>query len=201
MLRGVERIVAVIIGGVAIYLGFRLFFSLPQDTDNEGRILLPGGISIYLSRLGPGTFFALFGIIVVTVSFVYPVQYQKWESPSDRGSDRGYSISAFEGQDRSIPSDTDLAQLRQDISDLHDALLVLSDDNPDQLELKQIRRRLEIRLDQLKLGLLRLHWRPTWGKFEAFRDWCKDADPNKRIESEEFREPAELFFHGQEETQ
>lgn len=60
ILRMVKRIAIVLIGGVAIYLGYRLFFHLPFVRDHEGQVELPG-VKIALSRVGPGVFFAAFG--------------------------------------------------------------------------------------------------------------------------------------------
>src|SRR5574341_1112697 len=70
-LRALERIIAVLIGGLAIYLGYQLFIHLPTQMNSEGKIVLPGDISVYLSRVGPGAFFALFGTIVVAASFYF----------------------------------------------------------------------------------------------------------------------------------
>jgi hypothetical protein len=37
---------------------------------------LPGNISIYLSRVGPGVFFALFGAAVIALSLHHAIQYK-----------------------------------------------------------------------------------------------------------------------------
>lgn len=42
ILRMVERITAVLIGGLGIYFGYRLFFHLPFEHDHEGQLELPG---------------------------------------------------------------------------------------------------------------------------------------------------------------
>ena len=63
--RALERILAVVIAGISIYLGYRLFLKLPDKTDSEGKFILPGNISIYISRVGPGVFFALFGAAIL----------------------------------------------------------------------------------------------------------------------------------------
>ena len=36
-LRAFERILATLIGGLAIYLGYRLFVQVPSERDGEGR--------------------------------------------------------------------------------------------------------------------------------------------------------------------
>lgn len=75
-LRMVERITAVLIGGLSIYLGYRLFFHLPFVHDNEGQIEMPG-VKIVLSRIGPGVFFAAFGAMVLVYSFGHPISYER----------------------------------------------------------------------------------------------------------------------------
>jgi hypothetical protein len=77
MLRSLERITSVLIGGLSIYLGFRLFLEIPQRSESEGKFVLPGGISVYLTRVGPGVFFALFGAVIVATSFHQAITYKE----------------------------------------------------------------------------------------------------------------------------
>ena len=75
--RAVERLIAVLIGGGSIYLGYRLFMALPElSADGEGKFELPGGVSIYVSRVGPGIFFALFGTALVGLAFINVLTWQ-----------------------------------------------------------------------------------------------------------------------------
>ncbi|WP_201496661.1 hypothetical protein [Rubrivivax sp. A210] len=61
-LRELERLLVVGGGILSIFFGYRLFIALPAlEASGSGRLLLPGGVSIFLSRIGPGVFFALFG--------------------------------------------------------------------------------------------------------------------------------------------
>jgi branched-subunit amino acid transport protein len=77
--RAGERILLVLVGALAIYLGYSLFRHIPNATRGshlgEGKIELPGGVSIFLTRIGPGVFFALFGIAVIGYSVTKPVQF------------------------------------------------------------------------------------------------------------------------------
>lgn len=77
--RAGERILLVLVGALAIYLGYSLFRHIPNVTRGaqlgEGKIELPGGVSIFLTRIGPGVFFALFGIAVIGYSVTKPVQF------------------------------------------------------------------------------------------------------------------------------
>lgn len=67
-LRQTERLLIVFGGILAIVLGYRLFMNLPLLERGAGKIQLPGGISIFLTRIGPGVFFALFGTGVLGYS-------------------------------------------------------------------------------------------------------------------------------------
>ena len=51
-LRAVERILAVLIGGLCIYLGYRLFGAVPEQTNGEGRISFAAHASVYVNRVG-----------------------------------------------------------------------------------------------------------------------------------------------------
>src|ERR1700719_1192457 len=68
-----ERIIGVLIGGMCVYLGYSLFKKIPNKTNSSGKLILPGGVSIWLSRVGPGTFFALFGAAIVITAFTQGV--------------------------------------------------------------------------------------------------------------------------------
>jgi len=65
--RHLERLLIVIAGGLSIVLGYRMFLAIPRPdkAEGEGKVELPGGISIYVTRVGPGVFFALFGAIIL----------------------------------------------------------------------------------------------------------------------------------------
>ena len=77
--RATERILVVLVGALAIYLGYRLFQLIPMArkgaNQGEGRIELPGGVSIFLTRIGPGIFFALFGAGVIAYAATKPIEF------------------------------------------------------------------------------------------------------------------------------
>lgn len=86
--RSIERIVAVAIGVASIYLGYRLFVAVPLHRESEGKVVLPGDISIYLSKIGPGAFFALVGAIIVAVSFQQTIMYREGLGTSPEASEQ-----------------------------------------------------------------------------------------------------------------
>jgi hypothetical protein len=65
--RHLERLLIVVAGGLSIYLGYRMFLAIPRAAaeTGEGKLELPGGVSIYVTRVGPGVFFALFGAVIL----------------------------------------------------------------------------------------------------------------------------------------
>ena len=73
--RATERILLVLVGALAVYLGYSLFLHIPTANRSEGKIDLPGGVSIFLTRIGPGVFFALFGVAVIGYSVTRPIQF------------------------------------------------------------------------------------------------------------------------------
>ncbi|MCW8887030.1 MAG: hypothetical protein OQK12_17530, partial [Motiliproteus sp.] len=76
--RAAERLIALLIAAGSIYLGYQLFWSLKEfKQDGEGKLELPGGISIFVSRVGPGVFFALFGTAMVGFTVTQPLSVQQ----------------------------------------------------------------------------------------------------------------------------
>jgi hypothetical protein len=76
LLRFFERITVVLISGMAIYLGFRLFLAVPELKDSDGKVELPWNISVVTTRVGPGVFFALFGIAAVSLALYRLLEMQ-----------------------------------------------------------------------------------------------------------------------------
>lgn len=75
-----ERLLVIVAGIAAIWIGYRLFALMPSRRDGESKIELPGGVSILLSRVGPGTLFALFGAGLIAYSAASPVKYERSEN-------------------------------------------------------------------------------------------------------------------------
>jgi hypothetical protein len=103
VLRMAERITAVLIGGISIYFGYRLFFHLPLDTNHEGKLELPG-IKIVLSRVGPGVFFAAFGSAVLYFSLTSPVSFSTGPvTGSVAQLDPASTVASFQGAGNAPP--------------------------------------------------------------------------------------------------
>src|SRR5690349_7395409 len=93
-LRLSERILDIFIGGISIYLGYRLFFKISAKTDSTGKIMLPGNISIYLTRVGRSVLFALFGAMVVAQSLHSAIHYAEGATSAPERTSRVESLTA-----------------------------------------------------------------------------------------------------------
>ena len=189
ILRSIERIVAVLIGGLSIYLGFRLFLAIPERTESAGKVVLPGGISIYLTRIGPGAFFALFGSIVVATSFHQAISYhensqsartqkivvaQDVRSEPSQAAESAAASRSYTGFGGTAAG-RDLLLLRiqtaRDIQFLNTALRqnLRTDLSP------QRRADIDTAIPRLKLALLWSVWDPAWGDFARFKEWLDNG--------------------------
>lgn len=169
LIRGLERIACVIFGGLAIYLGYRLFLALPEHGDSEGRFEGPGGISIYVSRVGPGVFFALFGAFVLYTSLRAAVQYEAGVAPSDEVST--VSLVRYQG----VADEYDTAGRRAALGGIAldfrrlDVALGLLPESLGDLERADV----DMALRNIKLRALETVWdSDAWGEFAAFQMWA-----------------------------
>ena len=78
--RHLERLLIVVAGGLSIYLGYRMFLAIPRAPKGaetgEGKLELPGGVSIYVTRVGPGVFFALFGAVILGLGLHHGLTFE-----------------------------------------------------------------------------------------------------------------------------
>jgi len=185
-LRMFERLLGVGIGGMSIYLGYRLFLALPNVRDASGEFRLPMDIRIILGRVGPGTFFALFGAAVVALSFHMPVRIDTAASPPTQ---------SFSGLGSQPPSEGGAAQradaralLRRDMAELNTLADKLRPDlaEPDRTEVVSLVRR-------VKLKLLHPVWESHWGDPAVFADWTASGSTET---PGGLTEPAALFRYG-----
>src|ERR1043165_6589997 len=93
ILVSVQRILAICVGAFLCYLGYRLFVHDPTKENSAGKITLPGGAAIYLTRVGPGVFFSLFGTAIMIVFFQSPMRYEERASMYPLRSDT--SLTTF----------------------------------------------------------------------------------------------------------
>jgi hypothetical protein len=202
ILRAIERILAVLIGGLSVYLGYSLFLHLPEQTDSAGKIILPGNISIYLSRVGPGVFFALFGVVVVALSLHKAIIYSEpANSVPTTESDTtlthqqtmvryysGLGESETKGERQALQRSRML--LRRNLFFLNTLPTVLRADlsNDQQAEIN-------LTLPKIKLALMKPVWDQNWGDYIEFEKWALEGDEDSPPQG--FENPAEYFHYGQ----
>lgn len=202
ILRALERILAVLVGGLSVYLGYRLFIKLPERMDSEGKVVLPGNISVYMSRVGPGAFFALFGAIVVALSFYYSITYTETTAAGKAPEQPGVQVSQERSKVYSGLGKTDTrgerqalesarALLRRDMFILNTLPSALrADIGPDR------RVDIELAISRIKLALMKTVWDRDWGDPVKFEEWALKGATG--FPPEALKEAVSYYRHGLE---
>ena len=165
-LRVIERVLAVVVGGMSVYLGYRLFIKLPEQMDSSGKVVLPGGISVFVSRIGPGVFFSLFGAAVVVVSLQQGLELNLANKASvtaeltEKTADLRVRYMGGSGNSDSAKRDAVRAEARRTIAELNKLPTVLASDVP-------ASRRTDVAqaVRDSKLALMGMVWGADWGDF------------------------------------
>ena len=195
LIRAIERLIGILLGGLAIYLGYRLFMNIPQATESSAEADFSGKLKIILTRIGPGVFFALFGAGIVWASYHYQVS--------------AGSITEMAAQLNSIKQDS----VRQTVKQIaYNGLGANEDNSPNHEEQAgPVRRTLRV-LNQLptllppnrqpqnfdmalrasKLSVIHSIWLPDkWGDYTGFDAWINKGSLPPVPSS--FEEPYELY--------
>jgi hypothetical protein len=173
--RAAEHLLAAVIGVFSIYLGYRLFLNLPHRREGEAKVALPGDVSIFVSRIGPGIFFAVFGSALVAYGVSRPVDYREALSglsatatpaaASGAGSKQVQYSGMMPGApmaSAAVPRDQvvrGLAGLAVDVGKLAPG---------------SQRNEREIALREARVAMMEQAWRAEWGDRDAFRRWVYD---------------------------
>jgi hypothetical protein len=172
--------IAVIIGGFAIYLGYKLFMHLPTQTNSEGKVVLPGNISVYLSRVGPGAFFALFGTIVLTASFYFQFKFPggAMVAAEPKSSETVFSyLIATEGIGDQQALESARSRVIKDLRTLNRLNTRLNSAVQGDRVLMNENERTDLMLTfpKIKLALLFTVWGKDWGDYASFAKWVKSG--------------------------
>lgn len=180
-LRHIERLLAVLIGGLSIYLGYRLFLRVPDRYEGESQFKA-WDISIFMSRIGPGIFFALFGATVVGLSFYHAVTVERVQQADTatsadvpaRQAERysGMGAPTTEADRRADAR----ALLRRDIAILNTLNPKLRADLAE-----QDRTQVELAIPRIKFTLMQPVWpahAPGWGDPARFEAWLNADAPD-----------------------
>jgi hypothetical protein len=195
LVRMIERVADVIIGGIAIYLGYSLFLRLPRVKASNGEFVLPGNVSIYLSRIGPGIFFALFGTAVVLLSLYMQVTIDERIAGvyADDTAPISVSISGVtEDADGQTSFAAARAAMRLDMAILNQLPNKLDPD----LE-ERAKRDILLALPRIKLAMMESIWDENeWGDRVLFRQAFESGEIVCPAEST--GKAAEFFCYGTE---
>lgn len=178
-----ERLLIVLGGILSVLLGYRLFMNLPMLERGGGKIQLPGGISIFLTRIGPGVFFALFGTGVLGYAMHQSVTVTGGAAPARAPATANASASsgpiAYSG---AVPNrtsaDTEQRQAeRNGVVGTIRALRALEAAVESSLQ-GQARVSAMIGLDDAKARLMGSVWdERDWGPRAAFEAWRNAGMP------------------------
>jgi hypothetical protein len=174
LLRFLERLISVVIGGMAIYLGYRLFLSLPDYRDSAGKFILPLNTSVVVSRVGPGVFFALFGIVAVAISLYQPLEVN--------GEHGRIHYAAYAATNSGETKADGRALLRREMAVLN---IIPKHLNP-QLSPSD-HKDIEQGLRRVKLALMKPFWGEVnegFGEFAKFEEWvmAEESSPPPAME-------------------
>lgn len=165
LLRMAERLLAVGIGGVSIYLGFRLFIAMPQLAVGDADIKLPGGISILVSRVGPGVFFSLFGAVIVSLALYLQIKLPLAED----GGPVVLAVRGGDGDQARLAAER--GEVERTAADLEQVTQLLA---PDADQFARIDALNAIR--DARIALVESVWGSDWGEdVEAFRAWAQSG--------------------------
>ena len=191
ILRGAERILVDLGGALAVYLGYQLFLRMPSRERGEGKFELPGGISIYVSRVGPGVFFSLFGATILGLSLIHGVSQDSTRSvPAGMPAAQLAAAAApgtvvesthYAGATATAPSvdplqaDAERDAVMLAIRNINRVPAALRTELPaaQRVDIEQA-------IAAMKLRLLKSVWDPDqWGDFVPFRRWVDqgESDP------------------------
>ena len=180
--RASERILLVLVGALAIYLGYSLFRHIPNAArganTGEGKIELPGGVSIYLTRIGPGVFFALFGIAVIGYSVAKPVELSLPAGPISAQS--GSITYSGLGQAAIRPAPQDVVPIAGPEPQVVVAKLNGFFEEAQKRLSTPAAAELADAIRAAKFAVMLGRWNPEWGDRTKFELWARehgDKDP------------------------
>lgn len=193
-----QRILGVLIGGMLVYFGYRLFLSLPgkrgRDGGGSGEFSLGRSSKVKLSKVGPGVFFAIFGAGLIAYSFAKPMKVNipatapnapsaaaapNAATPSKANTSTVAAASfSYVGAVSAPETDEERARMRaetqEDIIVLNRAL-----DRANTSE----RSKVERAVVKAKVALMEPLWAEDWGELKDFRDWlAKGGAPPRKTQ-------------------
>jgi hypothetical protein len=168
-----EHLVVAAIGLFIAYMGFRLFREMPVQREGQAKIGLPGGISIFFSRVGPGAFFVLFGAGLIGYTTTRPMTYEQGpESVSYSG--HGFSDQSLPGERVTSGAPREPVGTGMPRPGLVRALAELDAANESTpLSPKHIERAAALRAARIQIMVA--GWDPNWGSQQELLRWTESV--------------------------
>lgn len=185
ILRGIERIIVILIGGVSFYLGYYLLSKhrSRKDENSGGTFKLPGGVEIDIQRVAPGVFLCLFGAIIVAASLFRPITITNGSS-----DDTDYQSYSGFGGNSEIDFNAHRNLITQDMSFINNSLPdLLSTDLSAEQSVE-----VTLALERIKLDLMKGIWEADWGDYPEFEHQIVTGQPIE--EGTPFYEPYSIFL-------
>jgi hypothetical protein len=147
--RGGERLCIVMVAALCIWLGYKLFQSLPAQHGSGGTLTLPS-TKLVMSKVGPGVFFALFGGLVLWESVQTQLKAGPVTTTAGLADARQITLAAASADPQA------LIYAKNDISVLN----CLAGFAPGELGPGEAERVLH----KARVSLLAPVWQPDWGE-------------------------------------
>lgn len=169
-MHGLERIAAVCLGGIAVYYGYKLFLTLPTQTESNGKIKLPG-ISVVLAKAGPGIFFLAFGALVIITSLLRPIEIITSEGDHYRGfNDKPAAAKQAprpEATAKRVGAEQEMARVQLAVQSVNCMARLAS------TRAKGLGAEFDQSARESKLALLAAVWQgDKWGGYDEFERWA-----------------------------
>jgi len=201
--RAIERVLIIAAAVLCIYLGHRLLLAMPEDRSGEGKVILPMGASIMVSRVGPGAFLSLFGCTILALALHNALKIESVSFPGSSKSEDNQSLkmrTKAQAVTRFTYLQSNDKSVAQDFSWLPEEVLAdiyVANQLPrafrDDLD-PPLKQELEKMTARAKLAFLQPHWRDSWGSLTAFREWVSSGFSEPRPSDTE--EACRLFNYG-----
>lgn len=167
--RAAEHALAVLVGALSIYLGYRLFSTIPASLTTSGELkAIIGNTSIYLSQVAPGTLFALFGAGLIGYAVTRPIEY---------GDDKGEVH--IRGMMDAVPAAAAQAYPHQSVVPVESVVKVLAEIADELRTTNKVEPRKENALREARVALMHSAWKAEWGPRNIFDIWVhEEAEQN-----------------------
>lgn len=165
--RSLERIVAALLGGGAIYMGFKVFISLPYISNMEDNFKFRKYLSFHLVKIGIGSVFAVFGAYIVLATVLSKVNYEDLANEGERFSGLSGHTAMGRNENELIDYSNQAAYF---------ATLNRLPARVDASISSREKRNIEIALSRTKLNLMLAIWdEKKWGDQVDFHNWVIDG--------------------------